>query len=135
MNNEEQLKKAIEELHIWTLNICENAGVAGEDAELLWNGIKNSPGLLKEYSYYHDTGDFLCQYSVENMTVADILVWQMDHFRSHLDREDAGNRYDKFLLIYNTFKTMLELEKNPAKIKEQFSRETGTDLSDGWTLY
>lgn len=135
MSQTEELKKALDELHKWTLKICENAGLPSAEGEKLWTDIQSYPGLLQEYAYYHDTGDFLCQYKIEGFTVADILIWQMDHFRSHMDREDRVNRYDNYLLVYNTFKTMIELEKNPENIKAQFYSETGTDLSEGWTLY
>lgn len=131
MNRENELEK----LHRWTLDLCAHAGISETEGESLWKGIKSSSQLLQEYAYYCNTGNFLCQYKVGEFTVADILIWQMDHFRSHMDRSDAAQRYDNCLLIYSTFKTMLELEKNPEEIKKQFYSETGTDLSEGWTVY
>ncbi|MBP3621476.1 MAG: hypothetical protein J6J16_06930, partial [Lachnospiraceae bacterium] len=77
MSQTEELKKALDELHKWTLKICENAGLPSAEGEKLWTDIQSYPGLLQEYAYYHDTGDFLCQYKIEGFTVADILIWQM----------------------------------------------------------
>lgn len=135
MNQNNELERAMEELHNWTVRLCEYANLSDAEGDKLWNGISSSPELLQEYAYYHDTGNFLCKHKIEGFTVADILIWQMDHFRAHMDREDRINRYDNCLLIYNTFKTMLELEENPEEIKARFYSETGTDLSEGWTVY
>lgn len=135
MDNNQALEQAMNCLRDWTIELAETAGLKVEDGVELWNEIKNISDLLREYAYYHDKGDFLCEYRVENYTVADILIWQMDHFRSHMDRSDAIQRYDKPLLIFNTFKTMVELTKNPESIISQFEQETGTDLPSGWTVY
>lgn len=135
MNQKNELERAMEELHNWTLQLCKNVYLTDEEGDKLWKDISLSPELLQEYAYYHDTGNFLCKYKIEGFTIADILIWQMDHFRSHMDREDRINRYDNCRLIYNTFKTMLELEKKPEEIKARFYSETGTDLSEGWTVY
>ena len=75
------------------------------------------------------------EYKIEGFTIADILVWQMDHFRAHLDRSDSANRYDKDRLLLSTFETMLEMKKNPGLIIEQYSAETGIDLAEGWNIH
>lgn len=128
-------KASMEELYAWTIRLCDCAGEDAEAAGQFWKELTDAPELLREYAYYYNNREFLCSYQVDGYTVADILVWQMDHFRSHMDRSDGANRYDKDRLILCTFRTLLELEKNPDKIKGQFAAETGTDLADGWTLY
>lgn len=135
MNNNQALEQALECLKNWTVELAKLAGLEDKEGLKLWESIKDIPGLLREYAYYHDRGELLCEYKVENYTVADILIWQMDHFRSHMDRSDASQRYDKPLLVFNTFKTMVELSKNPESIISQFEQETGTDLPSGWTVY
>ncbi len=130
-----QLDAALSILHEWTLRLFDCAGESIEAAEVFWKSLCESPDILQEYAYYYDNQEFLCRYSVENYTVADILVWQMDHFKAHMDRLDSANRYDKDKLILSTFRTMLEMQRNPEKIMTEFARETGTDLAGGWNMH
>lgn len=135
MNNNEKLKQALNILYAWTVNLCECAGQDKDYADKFWNELKTVPEILREYAYYYDNREFLCEYKIEGFTIADILVWQMDHFRAHLDRSDSANRYDKDRLLLSTFETMLEMKKNPGFIIEQYSAETGIDLAEGWNIH
>lgn len=130
-----QLDAALNILHEWTLRLFDCAGESIQAAEVFWKELCESPDILQEYAYYYDNQEFLCRYSVENYTIADILVWQMDHFKAHMDRQDSANRYDKDKLVLSTFRTMLELQKNPDRIMTEFARETGTDLAGGWNMH
>ncbi len=135
MTMEEQIEEAMRILHEWAVRLCDCAGETIEAAEIFWQDLVAAPEILREYAYYYDNREFLCEYSVDGYTLADILVWQMDHFRSHMDRADSANRYDKDKLILSAFRTMLELRKNPDKIKKEFAEETGIDLAGGWNLH
>lgn len=135
MDNNEQLKEALRVLYEWTLRLCECAGHDKEYADKFWTELKANTDILREYAYYFDNRDFLCEFKVGGYTVADILVWQMDHFRAHLDREDSANRYDKDRLLLSTFETLIEMKKNPEFIMEQYASETGIDLAEGWNLH
>ncbi len=118
-----------------TVALFQSVGRSREDADSFYKKILSVPELFEEYSYYFEKQDFLGKYRVDEYTIPDILIWQMDHFRSHMDRPDADNRYNTCKLILSTFETMLELTENPQKIKDQFQSETGTDLPSGWTTY
>lgn len=135
MTPEEQLKMALKALHDWAIRLCECAGEDKEAGENLWKEISQVPEILQEFAYYYDNQDFLCKYNVDGYTIADILVWQMDHFKAHMDRADSANRYDKDKLVLSTFRTLLELKNNPVKIKREIAAETGTDLAEGWNLH
>lgn len=123
----------LEELREWADYLCEYTGETKESAKIFWGELTAIPELLDEFAYYYKNKELLCKYKVDNFTIADILIWQMDHFRSHMDRSDSVNRYDNNYLLLSTFCTMIMLHKNSDKIKEQFAAETGTDLSEGWT--
>lgn len=123
----------MEELRKWAEYLCEYTGETKDAANIFWTELTAIPELLEEFTYYYMNKELLCEYKVDNFTIADILIWQMDHFRSHMDRSDSVNRYDNNYLLLSTFCTMIILHKNPEKIKEQFAAETGTDLSEGWT--
>lgn len=129
-----ELKKALDTLHEWTLAIAREAGQTDEAAELLWGKIKSVPEVLREYAYYHDRGEALCEYSVQGYTLADIMIWQIDHFRSHMDRLDNVNKFNPASLLFDSFLCLIQLKENPAEIISRFAGETGTDLASGWTI-
>lgn len=131
----DELNTSLNILHEWTIKLCDYAGESIEAAEIFWKELNGVPELLREYAYYYDNQEFLCSYRIDNYTIADILIWQMDHFRAHMDRPDSINRYDRNRLILSAFSTMLEMNKSPDKIKGQFTAETGTDLAGGWNLH
>ncbi len=135
MNNDDKLQEVLKILYEWTIKLCDCAGQDKKHADEFWNKLINSPEILREYAYYYDKREFLCEYKIENFTIADILVWQMDHFRAHLDRRDSSNRYDKDKLLLSSFEVMLEMKENPEKIMEQYSAETGIDLAEGWNIH
>jgi hypothetical protein len=129
-----ELKKALEALHNWALQLGEASGHSTEDADRLWNFIKADTGILHEFAYYHDRHEVLGAFSVQGYTLADIMVWQIDHFRSHMDRLDNDNKYNHASLLFDSFTWLVKLSQNPDEVIAQFSSETGTDLTSGWTI-
>ena len=122
------LEQALAALRQFLLNLAEQAGESQEYGEKLWQGIKASEGLLQEFSYYHDYGRFLCKYNVAGYTLADVLVWQVDHFKLYMDRPNEMNRYRQQRLLLAAFETMVGMEKDPAPYVEKMRGETGTDI-------
>lgn len=132
MENQINLEK---ELHAWAIRLCQCAGEDASAGEVLWEQIKGVSSIYKEFAYYFEHQEFLCEFSVNGFTTADILVWQMDHFRAHMDRADSANRYDKDKLLLSTFRTMLAMNQDPIAIQRAYKEETGIDLSGGWHLH
>jgi hypothetical protein len=122
------LEQALAALRQFLLNLAEQAGESQEYGEKLWQGIKASEGLLQEFSYYHDYGRFLCKYNVAGYTLADVLVWQVDHFKLYMDRPNEMNRYRQQRLLLAAFETLVGMEKDPAPYVEKMRGETGTDI-------
>lgn len=133
MEKDEQLKAAMNCLYVWTYELAEYAGATIDDVEEFWKELITVPELLQEYAYYHDNGEVLCRYRINGYSVADIMVWQIDHFRAHMDRVFTNNKNNTKKLVYETFKKMLEIRRNPEILRELQS-ETGTDLVSGWTV-
>lgn len=131
MENNHQLEQALATLHQFVTRLSQQAGESEAYAEELWQGIKSSNGLLRELAYYHDYNKFLCEYSVAGYTLADVLVWQVDHFKFYMDRPDAMNRYRQERLLLSAFETMVGMEKDPAPFVEKMRGETGTDIING----
>jgi len=128
MEESDQLKQALDTLHDYIVKLSGQAGKSEEYAESLWRGIRSSNGLLQELAYYHDYQKFLCRYSVAGYTLADVLVWQVDHFKLYMDRPDEMNRYRQDRLLLEAFETMIQMEKSPDAIVEKMREETGTDI-------
>ena len=82
---EERLELALQTLRSFLLGLAARAGEGEEYGERLWQGIRQSAGLLQELAYYHDRGEFLCRYEVAGYTLADVLVWQVDHFKLYME--------------------------------------------------
>lgn len=135
MTDEErkQYEAAMNTLYLWTYELAEYAAVTTDEVEAFWKELITVPGLLREYAYFHDTGEVLCEYKINGYTVADVMVWQIDHFRAHMDRVFTNNKNNKNKLTYETFKIMLQIRRNP-EILRSLENETGTDLTGGWTI-
>ncbi|MCH5341374.1 MAG: hypothetical protein J1E01_07895 [Acetatifactor sp.] len=126
-----QLENALKELHRFVLELTERAGEGAEYGEQLWQGIRQSGGLLQELAYYHDYGSFLSKYQVAGYTLSDALIWQVDHFKLYMDRPQDMNRYRQEKLLLSAFETLLQMEKDPTTLAEKMRRETGQDIQPG----
>ena len=123
-----QLEAAMEELHRFVMELAEKAGIGTERGEWLWQGIRQSGGLLQELAYYHDYSSFLSRYKVAGYTLADAIVWQVDHFKLYMDRPEDMNRYRQERLLLSAFETMLQMEKDPKALADKMKGETGQDI-------
>ena len=128
MDNNDQLEQALDTLRRFVLELAKQAGESTEYGEKLWRGIRASGGLLQELAYYHDYNKFLCKYSIAGYTLADVLVWQVDHFKFYMDRPDEMNRYRQQRLLLSSFEIMAEMERDPVPFVEKMRGETGTDI-------
>ncbi|MGN0166494.1 MAG: hypothetical protein ACI4AB_00505 [Acetatifactor sp.] len=128
---QEQLKLALKTLHDFIMEKAVKAGKGEDYGEKLWEGIRRSGGLLQELAYYHDYGNFLCKYKVAGYTLADVLVWQVDHFKFYMDRPEEMNRYRQERLLLESFETMVEMEKDPTRFAEKMRCESGQDAANG----
>lgn len=128
MMKDERLEKALETLKQYVADLASEAKMGDGYGEKLWEGICHSGGLLQELAYYHDYGKFLCKYKVAGYTLADVLVWQVDHFKLYLDRPMEMNRYRQERLLLEAFETMLQMEQDPVPFIEKMTGETGQDI-------
>ena len=128
MDERERLELALRTLRDFVRGLAAQAGESEAYGERLWEGISQSEGLLQELAYYHDNGQFLCRYEVAGYTLADILVWQVDHFKLYMDRPEEMNRYRQPRQLLASFDTMLQMEKDPQVFAEKMRCETGQDI-------
>ena len=119
-----------EKAYQWACALCHYAGEDETFLQDFWQRLRQSEYVYKEFTYYLENQNFLCEYTVEGYSVVDIMVWQTDHFKAHMDRGkyDMRNNGDKMLLM--AFDTLLKMEQNPVKYVELMQTETGTDYQD-----
>lgn len=113
--------------YTWAKALCYYAGESDAFLEQFWENLTQSEGVYREFVYYLEHQNFLCEYQIEGYSLVDIMVWQMDHFKAQLDRgkDDMKNNADKMLLM--AFDTMLKMERDPMRYILSMQSETGTD--------
>jgi len=116
-----------EELVTWARNLCEYADENEEFCFEFLQKLNDDAEVLEEFAFYYDNHNFAGIVNVNGMTIVDILVWQVDHFKSDLDRGfyDMQSNPDKMLL--RAFDTMLNMRKSPEAYLQRYSSDSGTD--------
>lgn len=119
-----------ERVYQWARALCYYAGEGEDFLQEFWKRMGQSEGVMKEFTYYLDHQNFLCEYKVAGYSVVDLMVWQMDHFKAQMDRgkDDMKNNGDKMLLM--AFDTMLKMEQEPEHYVNLLQTETGTDYPE-----
>lgn len=119
-----------ERVYQWARALCYYAGEGEDFLQEFWKRMRQSEGVMREFTYYLDHQNFLCEYKVAGYSVVDLMVWQMDHFKAQMDRgkDDMKNNGDKMLLM--AFDTMLKMEQEPEHYVNLLQTETGTDYPE-----
>ena len=110
--------------------LCKYSGKDDEFLQEFIGRLEASPALLKEFIYYLDHQDFLCEMNIQGITVPDILVWQVDKFKSGIDEGRFELKYNADAMLLMAFNTMYEVEKDPSRYLENFRTVTGSDYED-----
>ncbi len=114
-------------LYEYAASLCEQANEENGVLETFWERISRYPQIMKEFDYYREHNDFLCELKVEGITVADILVWQIDRFKAALDEGKFALKYNGPHMVLGAFYTMADVIEDPAKYTNRFRSETGSD--------
>ena len=115
------------ELYEYARSLCEQADEEDGVLEEFWNRVSVYPEILKEFEYYRTNNDFLCELTVSGITVADILVWQIDRFKAAIDEGKFALKYNGPHMVLGAFYTMADVIEHPEKYANRFRSETGTD--------
>ncbi len=83
--------------------------------------------ILEEFVYYVAENNFLCREKIAGVSVVDILVFQMDHFKATLDRAENGMKTDGNKMVLMAFRTFLNMRTCPEPIIKAMQGESGTD--------
>ncbi|MCR5302058.1 MAG: hypothetical protein K6E49_06420 [Lachnospiraceae bacterium] len=115
------------ELYEYAKKLCEDACEEDGVLDVFWNRIKAYPGILREFDYYREHNDFLCELKAEGITVADILVWQIDRFKAAIDEGKFALKYNGPHMVLAAFYTMADVIDDPSGYVSRFRSETGSD--------
>ncbi len=115
------------QLYEYARSLCERANEEDGVLDEFWNRISAYPKLMEEFEYYSKNNDFCCKLCVSGITVADILVWQIDRFKAALDEGKFALKYNGPHMVLAAFYTMADVIDHPEKFTSRFSSETGSD--------
>ncbi len=117
-----------QEIKQFVESLCYYGGETKEFAENFVESLQADGEILQEFISYMQTGNFACQVKVHGYSVVDILIWQMDHFRATMDRDNTGTKQNGDRMVLLAFDTFMKMKKDPAKYLERLQGETGTDF-------
>ena len=115
------------ELYEYAKKLCEDAGEEDGVLDVFWERVRSYPEVLKEFDYYRLHNDLLCELKVCGITVADILIWQIDRFKAALDEGKFALKYNGPHMVLGAFYTMCDVIDDPSSYVNHFRSETGSD--------
>lgn len=118
------------ELYNWVRMLCHYGQEDETFFENLWHSLQQQKDIYREVEYYARHGDFLGETEICGYTVIDVLVWQIDHFKSHMDRGEYDMQSNPERMALMAFHTLLEMKKNPDSYVLAMQTETGTDYAE-----
>lgn len=118
------------EVKEWIKTLCNAAGETEEFTQNFIKRLGQAPEIYKELLYFAYYQNFLCQYKIKGYSIVDIMVWQMDHFKAQLDRDNYAVKHNQNKMVVMAFDTFLNMEKEPLKYVELLQSETGTDYPE-----
>ncbi|MCR5338589.1 MAG: hypothetical protein K6E75_08525 [Lachnospiraceae bacterium] len=110
-----------------TKKICEENGLEDTFLESFWEGMLADDEIYLEYVHYLLHGDFACKAQVAGVTITDVLVWQIDHFKAQLDVDTTLTKRRSGSMVLLAFDTFLKMKKNPEAYLAKMQEDTGTD--------
>ncbi len=109
-------------------SLCDYAGENEAFAENFQMRLTEDEEVCQEFLAYMESGNFACRAKICGYTVVDIMIWQMDHFRATLDRDNTGTKQNGDRMVLLAFDTFLKMKKNPQAYLFKLQSETGTDF-------
>lgn len=110
--------------------LCDRCGQSDAFLEEFANALLADEEICREFVFYMEHGTFACRAKVEGYTIVDIMVWQMDHFKAWLDRDNSQTKQDADQMLLKAFCTFLAMKKAPDPYIRKMRYETGTDYPD-----
>ncbi|MCM1187419.1 MAG: hypothetical protein NC251_13300 [Lachnoclostridium sp.] len=103
---------------------------AGKDSswlDELWTELVSDSNLMKELMYYLDHHTFLDETKCRGYGLTDLYVWQMDRYNLIRDIGKNTSACNKEAMVLNTFRTMLDMQKEPEIYLKKLTAGIGMD--------
>ena len=110
-----------------TEKICEENGLDKAFFESFWEALLQDDEVYTEYVHYLVYQDFDCRCEQCGVTVVDVLIWQIDHFKAQLDVDTTLTKRRQGSMVLLAFDTFLKLKRDPEKYLPRLREDTGTD--------
>ena len=115
----------------WAMNLAKMSEMTNEFLADFWNKLVFYGDVYEEFAYYMNHNEFLCKAQIEGYTLADIMVYQMDHFKAALDKPGMEKyKCNGDFMLLMAFDTFLKMKDDPEKIIYDMKHDTGTDYPD-----
>ncbi len=119
-----------EEVRNFTKKACLDNGFSEGFFEEFWKELSERDDIYKEYVYYLVKKEFLGEVRIEGYQVVDVLIWQMDGFKSRLDRDNYDMKNNEAKMVLSAFDTFLKMAKEPEEYVKRMQHDTGTDYEN-----
>ncbi len=116
----EQVKQVTEEA-------CIACKMEEKFFEQLWDAFLQNDDIYKEYVMYLVKKDFPCEVQVCGYTIVDILIWQMDGFKTKLDMDTSKTKGNQTSMVLLAFDTFMKMRKNPEKYLTHLAEDSGIE--------
>lgn len=117
-----------DELYSYTEELVKRAEIKEEGySDRFVKTMLKHPQIKEEYIFYLMNGSYSCAYTVKGVSIADIIIWQMDHFKALLDNAEAMNKGNPYKMTLLGFDTMMKMEDDPDSYIAKMRATTGTD--------
>lgn len=119
-----------EEVRNFTKKACLDNGFSEGFFEEFWKELSERDDIYKEYVYYLVKKEFLGEVRIEGYQVVDVIIWQMDGFKSRMDRDNYDMKNNEAKMVLSAFDTFLKMAKEPEEYVKRMQHDTGTDYEN-----
>lgn len=107
--------------------ICEYAGLSKDWTDRLWQDVLECREVYEELVYYIEHHTFKDEFKIENYSLCDLYVFQMNKY--NLVREIGKNprTCNKEKMVMRAFRMMLDMRKAPEEYVRRLQEGKGMD--------
>ena len=116
-----------EQIHQVTEEACKACSMEEGFFEQLWDAFLKNDDVYKEYVMYLVKNDFPCEVKICGYTIIDILIWQMDGFKTKLDMDTSKTKGNQTSMVLLAFDTFMKMRENPEHYLMHLSEDSGIE--------
>lgn len=107
--------------------LCEYAGESAAWGNALWEEMSKDEEIYAAFVFYLEKHNLTEKVKCEGYSLIDLFIWQMDidNLRHDTGKNTAACNKEKMVL--HTFRTMLDMKKNPEEFIKRMQEGRGMD--------